>query len=159
MRKLTCRMKKLIVCALICSVVVSVFAERLYTDKYAFLDSVSGIMVVKAATKDKKTELPLKIYKKIKGWWTDNSSGGYNRKVKKKYIKVYDRATGKLAYKSKIYGWKNTRQGYLIKLKYPHNNAKYCYLYNEPYAVLEYYDSWDIDGKNYSGSASMERIE
>lgn len=145
-------------CVLICCAAVSVCAAGISADKNAFLDYVSGVMIVNSATKDKTTELPSKLYRKIKGWWTDNSSGGYDRKVTKKYIKVYDRDTGELVYKSKIYGWKKTNQGYLVNLKYPHNNARYSYIYNEQYDSLDYYDSWDADGKNYSGSASMGRI-
>lgn len=159
MKKITCIMKKTIVYLLVFYMFTFVFRGKVSADKNALLANETEIITVKSATKDKTNELPSKIYKKIKGWWADNSSGGYNRKVTKKYIKVYNRTTGELIYKSKIYGWKNTREGYLIKLKYPHNNAKYCYLYNEQYDALEYYDSWDTDGQNYSGSASMERIK
>ena len=158
MKKLICRMKKWIVCIFIFSAVVSAFKGGALTDKNILFDYASGIMIAESATKDKKAELQSEIYKKIKGWWADNSSGGYDRKITRKYIKVYDRVTSEFVYKSKIYGCKNTRQGYLIKLKYPHNNEKYCYLYDEQNDVLEYHDSWDANGNNYSGSASMERI-
>lgn len=137
------------------STMAFLFAFYLLNTSDAGFVPKSEMPVVQAASQ--KT-IPLKLYKKIKGRWSDNSSGGYNRIIKKNCIKVYDRSTGKLAYKSKIYGCKKTDNGYLIKCKYPHNNAKYCYVYNEQNDCLDYYfDSWEARGDNYSGSSSLSR--
>lgn len=159
MKKAICKIKKHIAFFLLCCTSAYVFLSNApVADRTPSTDTFQ-ITEAEAAAKKNKSELPSKLYKKIKGWWADNSSGGYDRKITKTYIKAYHRDTGKLAYKSKIYGWKKTDQGYLIRLKYPHNHARYCYLYNEQYDSLDYYyDVWKADGNYYSGSASLSRI-
>ena len=58
-------------------------------------------IVVKAVKKKKvskvKYAVPEKIYNKIKGWYAENSSGGYNIKVERKYFIKYYRATDKVS--------------------------------------------------------------
>lgn len=39
--------------------------------------------IIKNKTNKTDAQLPNALYKKIKGWWTENSSGGYNYKIVK----------------------------------------------------------------------------
>lgn len=100
-------------------------------------------------------QLPNALYKKIKGWWTENSSGGYNYKIVKTGFKRYDRKTGKCLAVWKISGCEKTSEGYLIKVKY--QNYKCSYVYDEPQDSLEYHWDWNASGDNYSGSSSLSR--
>lgn len=100
-------------------------------------------------------QLPNALYKKIKGWWTENSSGGYDYKIVKTGFKRYNRTTGKCLATWKVKGCKKTSEGYLIKVKY--KNYKASYVYNEAQDVLEYHWDWNTSGDNYSGSSSLSR--
>ena len=105
----------------------------------------------------KKYKLSKTIYKKIGGWWTDASSGGYDRKITRSKFKIYSRATGKSVGTMKICGSKTVKGGYLIRLKNS-NGAKLCYRYNKKADVMEnFYNGWKADPNYYSGSSSMFR--
>ena len=49
---------------------------------------------VETLAKKKSFRLSKKVYRQIKGWWTNVSSGGTDRKFSRTKMKVYDRSTG-----------------------------------------------------------------
>lgn len=105
--------------------------------------------------KKQETKIPKRLYKKIKGWWTESSSGGCDYKIGETRFKEYDRTTGNCLATWKVKGCKKTSEGYLIKVKY--KNYKASYVYNEAQDVLEYHWDWNASGDNYSGSSSLSR--
>lgn len=112
---------------------------------------------VEAATK-KQFKLSEKQYKKVKGWWSDNSSGGWDVKFTHSKVKYYDRVTGKLAWTATIKKCKKKGNVYVYYIK----SEKGCYEYRTTtydLNVLEYYESWDDEnyGDYYSGSSSLSR--
>lgn len=105
----------------------------------------------------KKYKLSKKLYKKLGGWWTDVSSGGYDRKITRKKVKIFSRTTGKCIGTMKICGCKKVKGRYILKLKNS-SGTKLCYRYDKKADVLEnYYNGWKADPNYYSGSSSMFR--
>lgn len=110
---------------------------------------------VEAATK-KQFKLSDKQYKKVKGWWSSNSSGGWDIKFTRSKVKYYDRTTGDLAWTAAIKGCKKKDGIYVYYIK----SEKGCYEFRTTKfdsGVLEYYGSWDDEHyvDYYSGSASL----
>lgn len=112
---------------------------------------------VEAATK-KQFQLSDAQYKKVKGWWTCNSSGGWDVKFTRSKVKYYDRENGKLAWTATIKKCKKRGSIYIYYVK----SERGCYEFrtNETDSnVLDYYGTWDE--KNYadyySGSSSLSR--
>lgn len=62
---------------------------------------VYPIDVINAATK-KPFQLSDTQYKKVKGWWTQNSSGGWDVKFSRSKVKYYDRETEKISWTADI---------------------------------------------------------
>lgn len=119
---------------------------------------VSIIMTIPVQAKNYK--LNQSIYNRLKGSWAENSSGGKNLKFTKTTVKYYDRETGKVVYTSKIMGCKKYKNGYLIKLKNSRNYKYSYFMYKYKYKnLLEYFGSWKLDGKYYSGSSSLEKVK
>lgn len=106
--------------------------------------------------KKKSAKLSKKVYRQIKGWWTNVSSGGTDRKFTWTKMKVYDRNTGECIGKMKIYGCKKVKGGYLIKLKNS-RGEKLSYKFNKKADMMENYMGWKADGDYYSGSSSLFR--
>lgn len=111
---------------------------------------------VETLAKKKSFRLSKKVYRQIKGWWTNVSSGGTDRKFSRTKMKVYDRSTGQCIGKMKICGCKKVKGGYLIKLKNS-RGEKLSYKYNKKADVLESYMGWKADANSYSGSNSLFR--
>lgn len=98
--------------------------------------------------------LTTKQYNAIKGWWSHNSSGGYNVKFSKSgKIYYYDRYTNKQLYHHVIYKIKSTKSGYLFYLYDNTTGNKYRYKFYKN--TMEYYSGWT--GNQYSGSSSLFR--
>lgn len=113
--------------------------------------------ILETMAKKKDFRLSKKVYRKLKGWWTDVSSGGYDRKITRKAIKVYSRTTGECIDNIKICGCKKVKGGYLIKIK-NNRGIKSCYKYNKKADMMEnYYMGWKADETYYSGSSSLFR--
>lgn len=100
----------------------------------------------------KRKKLTSKQYKAIKGWWSHNSSGGYNIKFTKSgKICYYDRYSDERVEYDVIYKMKKTGSGYMIYLYDNGSGNKYRFKYCGDY--MEYYSGWK--GNSYSGSSSL----
>lgn len=115
-----------------------------------------GAVQVETMAKKKSFRLSKKVYRQIKGWWTNASSGGTDRKFTRTKMKIFDRNTGQCTGKMKIYGCKKVKGGYLIRLK-NNEGEKLCYKYDKKADVMESYMGWKTDGDYYSGSSSLFR--
>lgn len=115
-----------------------------------------GDVQVETMAKKKSFRLSKKVYRQIKGWWTNVSSGGTDRKFTRTKMKIFDRNTGQCIGEMKIYGCKKVKGGYLIRLKNS-QGGKLCYKYDKKADVMEYYTGWKADGDYYSGSSSLFR--
>lgn len=120
-------------------------------------------IVVKAVKKKKVTKakyvVPEKIYNKIKGWYSESSSGGYDVKVTRDYFIKYDRTTGKVSSSWKIQKMKATKNSYRFCVKYRNWEVAYVCNKGKLGEGFEFYDGWDEDpyGIGYSGSASLSK--
>ncbi len=106
--------------------------------------------------KKKTFKLSKKVYRQVKGWWTNVSSGGTDRKFTRTKMKIFDRTTGQCIDSIKIYGCKKVKGGYVIRLKNS-QGEKLCYKYNKKADMMENYMGWKADGNYYSGSSSLFR--
>lgn len=108
--------------------------------------------VFKKIPQYKGKKLKSKQYKAIKGWWSQNSSGGYNIKFTKSgKICYYDRYSDERVEYDVIYKMKKTGSGYMIYLYDNGSGNKYRFKYCGDY--MEYYSGWK--GNSYSGSSSL----
>jgi len=120
-------------------------------------------IVVKAIKKKKvskaKYAVPEKIYNKIKGWYSESSSAGYDVKVTRDYFIKYDRTTGKVSSSWKIQKMKITKNCYRFCVKYRNWEVAYVCNKGKLGEGFEFYDGWDEDpyGIGYSGSASLSK--
>ena len=120
-------------------------------------------IVVKAVKKKKVTKakyvVPEKIYNKIKGWYSESSSAGYDVKVTRDYFIKYDRTTGKVSSSWKIQKMKATKNSYRFCVKYRNWEVAYVCNKGKLGEGFEFYDGWDEDpyGIGYSGSASLSK--
>lgn len=106
--------------------------------------------------KKKTFKLSKKVYRQVKGWWTNVSSGGTDRKFTRTKMKIFDRTTGQCIDSMKFYGCKKVKGGYVIRLKNS-QGEKLCYKYNKKADMMENYMGWKADGNYYSGSSSLFR--
>ena len=120
-------------------------------------------IVVKAVKKKKvskaKYAVPEKIYNKIKGWYSESSSAGYDVKVTRDYFIKYDRTTGKVSSSWKIQKMNSTKNSYRFCVKYRNWEVAYVCNKGKLGEGFEFYDGWDEDpyGIGYSGSASLSK--
>ena len=118
-------------------------------------------IVVKAVKKKKvskaKYAVPEKIYNKIKGWYAENSSGGYNIKVEREYFIKYYRATDKVSSRWKIHTMKTKDNGYLFCVKYRDWEVGYFCEKNKLGEGFDHLMGWDGDWIGYSGSSSLSK--
>lgn len=120
-------------------------------------------IVVKAVKKKKvskvKYSVPEKIYNKIKGWYSESSSAGYDVKVTRDYFIKYDRTTGKVSSSWKIQKMNSTKNSYRFCVKYRNWEVAYVCNKGKLGEGFEFYDGWDEDpyGIGYSGSASLSK--
>lgn len=111
--------------------------------------------IVKAKTK-KQFKLTDKQYNKVKGWWTYNSSGGWDVKFTYSKVKYFDRETGEVAWTATIKKCRKKGKVYIYYIK--SKNGRYEFRTNPDYPdSLEYYDNWDDENISsyYSGSSSL----
>lgn len=119
------------------------------------------VMFAEAPAQAKSATLNKKVYKRVKGWWTTNSSGGYDIKISKTKMKYYKKNGKKVVMTAKIKGCKKVKGGYLIQVKVGKKLKWSYFMYNKKYKVdssediLEYHDGWKKKGNNYSGSSSL----
>lgn len=92
-----------------------------------------------------KYQLRQKVYKQVKGWWTNESAGTCDWKVTQKKIKIYSRSTGECIEKLRIYGCKKVEDGYIIKAK-NNNGQKVAYSFDKKQNTLCSYQDSDHDG-------------
>lgn len=113
--------------------------------------------VAEAATK-KQFELSDKQYKKVKGLWSENSSGGWNVKFTRSKVNYYDRSTGELAWTATIKKCKKIGSVYAYYVKSEKGYYEYRTTTNDS-DTLEYYGSWNDEhyADYYSGSSSLSR--
>ena len=104
-----------------------------------------------------KSVIPEKIYNKIKGWYAENSSGGYNVKVTRDYFIKYDRETGKISSRWKIHKMKTKDNGYLFCVKYREMESSYFCEKSKLGEGFDHLYSWDGDWIGYSGSSSLSK--
>lgn len=90
-------------------------------------------------------QLKQKVYKKIKGWWTNESAGTCDWKITQKKIKIYSRSTGECIQKMRIYGCKKVEDGYIIKVKNK-DGQKFAYSFNKNQNTMCNYQDSDHDG-------------
>lgn len=120
-------------------------------------------IVVKAVKKKKvskaKYTVPEKIYNKIKGWYSESSSAGYDVKVTRDYFIKYDRTNGKVSSRWKIKKMNTTKNSYRFCVKYQNWEVAYVCNKGKLGEGFEFYDGWDEDpyGIGYSGSASLSK--
>lgn len=122
------------------------------------LENNQASYIAEAAVK-KQFKLSDKQYKRVKGLWTYNSSGGWNVKFTRSKVKYYNRDNGKLEWTAKIKKCKKAGKTYIYYIQ--SQNGKYQFRTSDENAdVLEYYGTWDNDcySDYYSGSSSMERV-
>lgn len=93
----------------------------------------------------KKYQLKQKVYKQVKGWWTNKSSSTCDWKVTQKKIKIYSRSTGECLEKMRIYGCKKVEDGYIIKAK-NNNGQNFAYCFNRKQNTLCSYQDSNHDG-------------
>jgi hypothetical protein len=141
-----------IICAIIflTSVLLLVPIETLINR----LTGTSAICTAEAAT----FKLSDVQYKIVKGWWSYNSSGGWDVKFTRTKVKYYDRETGKASWTATIKNCKKKNDIYIyyVKSKYGESEYRTTTKYKD---VLEDYDSWDDSNisEYYSGSSSLSR--
>lgn len=115
------------------------------------------VMIAPTPVRAKSATLNPKVYKRVKGWWTTNSSGGYDIKISKTKMKYYKKNGKKVVMTATIKGCKKVKDGYLIQVKV--GKLKWSYhMYNKKHKnTLEFFDGWKLNGKKYSGSSSLMR--
>ncbi len=107
----------------------------------------------KKISQHKAKKLTSAQYKAVKGWWSHNSSGGYNVKFTKEgKVKFYDRYTNKVVDTFVVVKVKKVNGRYLYCLYNNNRGVKISYYKGDGY--MEFYGSWTIN-KNYSGSSSL----
>ena len=103
-------------------------------------------IVVKAVKKKKvskvKYSVPEKIYNKIKGWYSESSSAGYDVKVTRDYFIKYDRTTGKVSSSWKIQKMNSTKNSYRFCVKYRNWEVAYVCNKGKLGEGFEFYDGW-----------------
>ena len=118
-------------------------------------------IVVKAVKKKKVTNakyvVPEKIYNRIKGWYSESSSGGYDVKVTRDYFIKYDRNTGKVSSRMKIHKMKTINNGYLFCVKQNGWEIGYFCEKSKLGEGFDYLMGWDGDWLGYSGSSSLSK--
>lgn len=118
-------------------------------------------IVVKAVKKKKvskaKYAVPEKIYNKIKGWYSESSSAGYDVKVTRYYFIKYDRNTGKVSSRMKIHKMKTINNGYLFCVKQNGWEIGYFCEKSKLGEGFDYLMGWDGDWIGYSGSSSLSK--
>lgn len=120
-------------------------------------------ITVKAVKKKKTTKakfaVPEKIYNKIKGWYSESSSLGYDVKVTRDYFIKYDRSTGKISSRWKILKMNTTKKAYRFCVKFGDWKVVYVCEKNKLGKGFDFYDGWEEDpnGIGYSGSASLSK--
>lgn len=122
---------------------------------------VLTVMIVETPAQAKSATLNKKVYKRVKGWWTTNSSGGYFVKISKTKMKYYKKDGKKVVMTAKIKGCKKVKGGYLIQVKVGKWGKWSYFMYNKKYKdadsedILEFHGGWKKKGNNYSGSSSL----
>lgn len=119
-------------------------------------EKTPALIQTETMAKKKSFKLSKKVYRQIKGWWTNVSSGGTDRKFTRTKMKIFDRNTGQYIGKMRIYGCKKVKGGYLIRLKNS-DGEKLCYKYNKKADMMENFMGWKADSNYYSGSSSLFR--
>ena len=110
--------------------------------------------VFKKIPQYKGKKLTSRQYNAIKGWWSQNSSGGKNVRFSKSgKITYYDRWTNRKVDYDVIYKVKKSGSGYMFYLYDNGFGTKYRFKYQGD--TMEYYSGWK--GNRYSGSSSMFR--
>ena len=113
--------------------------------------------VKKKKTTKVKYAVPEKIYNKIKGWYSESSSAGYDVKVTRDYFIKYDRNTGKVSSPMKIHKMKTINNGYLFCVKQNGWEIGYFCEKSKLSEGFDYLMGWDGDWIGYSGSASLSK--
>ena len=113
--------------------------------------------VKKKKTTKVKYAVPEKIYNKIKGWYSESSSAGYDVKVTRDYFIKYDRNTGKVSSRMKIHKMKTINNGYLFCVKQNGWEIGYFCEKSKLSEGFDYLMGWDGDWIGYSGSASLSK--
>ena len=113
--------------------------------------------VKKKNTTKVKYAVPEKIYNKIKGWYSESSSAGYDVKVTRDYFIKYDRNTGKVSSRMKIHKMKTINNGYLFCVKQNGWEIGYFCEKSKLSEGFDYLMGWDGDWIGYSGSASLSK--
>ena len=122
--------------------------------KDAEAEAVEGGFIVSS---DELSTVPEEIYQKIKGWYYESSSGGYDVKVTKKYFTKYDRETGEVSSRWKIHKVKTKDNGYLFLVKYRDWEVAYFCEKDKLGEGFAYLTGWDGDWIGYSGSESLSK--
>lgn len=141
-----------IICAIIflASVLLLVPIETLISRS----TGTSAICTADAAT----FKLSDEQYKIVKGWWSYNSSGGWDVKFTRTKVKYYDRETGKVSWTATIKNCKKKNGIYIYYVKTENGETEYRTSTEYP-DTLESYFSWDDSNISnyYSGSSSLSR--
>ncbi len=101
----------------------------------------------------KAKKLTTAQYNAVKGWWSHNSSGGYDVKFTKDgKVKYYQRYTNTVANTFVVVKVKKVKGNYLYCLYDNNSGSKISYYKQAGY--MEFYGGWTV-GKDYSGSSSL----